>query len=58
MNTTIHAYHVPLILIPLGRISGLIIDTSSAFASAAPFGPSGDQKHPLVKLAVEAFDSE
>jgi len=39
-------------------MSGLIIDTSSAFASAAPFGPSGDQKYPLVKLAVDAFDGE
>lgn len=34
----------------------MIIDTSAAFALAAPFGPGGDQKYPLVKLAVEAFN--
>jgi len=34
----------------------LIIDTSSTFASAAPFGASGDQKYPLLKLAVDAFN--
>ncbi|KAF8323070.1 Clp1-domain-containing protein [Clavulina sp. PMI_390] len=37
------------------RVSGLIIDSSAAFSSAAPFGPGGEQKYPLIQMAVEAF---
>ncbi|KAF9506638.1 hypothetical protein BS47DRAFT_1378074 [Hydnum rufescens UP504] len=40
---------------PLGHASGVIIDSSASFASAAPFGGSGDQKYPLVKSAVDTF---
>ena len=40
-----------------GRASGIIIDTSASFALTSPFGSSSaEQKYPLVKFAVEAFD--
>ena len=41
---------------PKGRSSGIVIDTPASFALATPYGPAGEGKYPLVRLAVDALD--
>ncbi|KIJ69109.1 hypothetical protein HYDPIDRAFT_172583 [Hydnomerulius pinastri MD-312] len=40
---------------PEARVSGLIIDTPSSFASGPSSGSSTDSRHTLIKACIEAF---
>ncbi|KAF8447839.1 hypothetical protein L210DRAFT_3715673 [Boletus edulis BED1] len=40
---------------PQARVSGLIIDTPSSFASGPSSGSSADSRHTLIKACVDAF---
>ncbi|KAI9571432.1 hypothetical protein HD554DRAFT_2016926 [Boletus coccyginus] len=40
---------------PQARVSGLIVDTPSSFASGPSSGSSADSRHTLIKACVDAF---
>jgi polyribonucleotide 5'-hydroxyl-kinase len=41
----------------IARVSGLIVDTPSSFASGPSSGSSADSRHTLIKACVDAFHS-
>ena len=41
----------------VGRVSGLIVDTPSSFATGSGSGPSADNRYALIKACIDAYQS-